>query len=331
MPTPVTKDTSILTRDTKERKPEWLKVRAPGGEKYAGLKDLLRGLDLHTVCEEASCPNVGECWGEGTATIMIMGEVCTRGCRFCNVTSGDPKGRLDPREPEKVAEALARLAHLKYVVITSVDRDDLPDGGAGHYARTVAAVKARRPDLMVETLIPDFRGDRDALAGLAAAGPEVIAQNQETVRRLTRRVRDARASYNLTLQVLADLKQLAPGVRSRPLYTKSSLMVGLGEREEEMAEAMDDLRGVGTDFLTIGQYLRPSPKHLPVVEFITPDRFARYREMGLEKGFRYVASGPLVRSSYRAGEFYIRSIVEGRPTDGARVQAPRPVGGHRRG
>jgi lipoic acid synthetase len=298
MPTPLTKDTGV-------RKPEWLKVRAPGGQTYAGLKELLRGLDLHTVCEEASCPNIGECWGAGTATIMILGDICTRGCRFCNVTSGDPKGRLDPLEPEKVAEALSRLTGLKYVVITSVDRDDLPDGGAGHYARTVAAVKRRRPDLMVETLIPDFGGDRDALAGLIAAGPEVISQNQETVRRLTREVRDVRASYELTLQVLADLKRLAPGVRSQPLHTKSSLMVGLGESEAEVAEAMDDLRRVGTDFLTVGQYLRPSPKHLPVAEFITPEQFARYREMGREKGFRYVASGPLVRSSYRAGEFYI--------------------------
>jgi lipoic acid synthetase len=316
MPTPVTNDPTakwrdMPTQDTRQRKPEWLKVRAPGGENYADLKGLLRGLNLHTVCEEASCPNVGECWGEGTATIMILGDVCTRGCRFCNVTSGNPGGRLDPLEPENTAAALSRLEHLKYVVITSVDRDDLPDGGAGHYARTVREIKRRRPDLKIETLIPDFGGDREALSGLIEAGPEVIAQNLETVRRLTREVRDARASYEVTLQVLADLKEMAPRLREQPLFTKSSLMVGLGETEAEMAEAMDDLRSVGVDFLTIGQYLRPSPKHLPVIEFVTPERFTAYREIGLEKGFRYVASGPLVRSSYRAGEFYIRSIIEG--------------------
>ena len=304
MPTP-------LTDSNRHRKPQWLKVRAPGGESYADLKNLLRGLSLHTVCEEASCPNVGECWGEGTATIMILGDVCTRGCRFCNVISGNPGGTLDAEEPANVAEALARLPHLKYVVLTSVDRDDLADFGAGHYAETVRRIKERRPELLVETLIPDFQGDREALRVLIASGPEVIAQNQETVRRLTRRVRDARASYDVTLRVLADLKALAPAVREIPLYTKSSLMVGLGESEEEVAGAMDDLRSVNVDFLTIGQYLRPSPRHLPVEAFISPEQFEAYRILGEEKGFRYVASGPLVRSSYRAGEFYIRSIILG--------------------
>jgi len=304
MPTP-------LTHSQNRRKPEWLKVRAPGGERYADLKQMLKGLSLHTVCEEAHCPNVGECWGEGTATIMILGDVCTRGCRFCNVISGNPKGVVDPAEPENAAEALAQLPHLNYVVITSVDRDDLPDGGAGHFAQTIRLIKQRRPDLMIETLIPDFQGDRDSLRTLIAAGPEVVGQNQETVRQLTRRVRDARSSYELTLQVLRDLKSLAPDVREEPLWTKSSLMVGLGETEEEVAEAMDDLRSVDVDFLTVGQYLRPGPANLPVEEFVTPEQFARYRSMGEQKGFKYVASGPLVRSSYRAGEFFIRSVIEG--------------------
>jgi lipoic acid synthetase len=300
-----------VTENQNRRKPEWLKVRAPGGESYADLKQMLRGLSLHTVCEEASCPNVGECWGEGTATIMILGDVCTRGCRFCDVTSGNPNGWLDADEPRNTAEALAGLEHLNYVVITSVDRDDLPDGGAAHYAETVRQIKMRRPDMMVETLIPDFQGNRDALRRLIASGPEVIAQNQETVRRLTTTVRDARASYDLTLKVLEDLKRLAPDVRQAPLWTKSSLMAGLGESEAEVAEAMDDLRSVDVDFLTIGQYLRPSAKHLPVVEFVSPEQFEQYRVVGEEKGFRYVASGPLVRSSYRAGEFFIRSIIKG--------------------
>jgi lipoic acid synthetase len=306
MPTP-------LTHIQSRRKPEWLKVRAPGGEPYADLKKMLRGLSLNTVCEEAHCPNVGECWGEGTATIMILGDVCTRGCRFCNVISGNPKGVVDPAEPHNTAEALARLRHLNYVVITSVDRDDLPDGGAGHYAQTVRLIKQRRPDLRVETLIPDFQGDHDALRALIAAGPEVIGQNQETIRRLSQRVRDARSSYELTLKVLADLKALAPDVREERLWTKSSLMIGLGETEEEVVGAMDDLRSVDVDFLTVGQYLRPSPAHLPVEEYVTPEQFAHYRSIGEEKGFKYVASGPLVRSSYRAGEFFIRSIIEGGP------------------
>lgn len=304
MPTP-------LTENQSRRKPAWLKVRAPGGGRYAELKQMLRGLALHTVCEEAGCPNIGECWGEGTATIMILGDLCTRGCRFCSVTSGNPAGMLDPLEPENTAEALTRLTHLNYVVITSVDRDDLPDGGAGHYAETVRQIKMRRPDLVVETLIPDFGGDREALRVVIASGPEVIAQNQETVRRLTGKVRDVRASYEVTLQVLAALKEMAPRLRRSPLWTKSGLMVGLGEREAEVAAAMDDLRAVNVDFLTIGQYLRPSSRHLPVEEYVTPEQFERYRVMGEEKGFRYVASGPLVRSSYRAGEFFIRSIIEG--------------------
>ena len=292
------------------RKPEWLKVRAPGGGSYTRVKKLLRSMQLHTVCEEASCPNLGECWGGGTATIMILGDTCTRACRFCDVTSGDPGGQVDDREPEKVAESLARL-DLRYVVITSVDRDDIPDGGASHFSRTVAAVKKRCPGVMLETLIPDFGGNRRSIGEVVAAGPHVISHNQETVRRLTRTVRDARASYDLSLRVLACLKELTAAYGKEPLWTKSSLMVGLGEREEEVAEAMDDLRGAGVDFLTVGQYLSPGSKCLPVHDYVTLEQFEAYRVMGEEKGFRYVASGPLVRSSYRAGEFFIKNVIEG--------------------
>jgi len=291
------------------RKPSWLTIRAPGGEAYADLKRKIHSLDLHTVCEEASCPNQGECWGGGTATVMILGEVCTRACRFCDVVSGDPGGRLDAGEPDRVAAMLAEL-DLRYVVLTSVDRDDLPDGGAGHFARTITAIRDRRPDLMLEVLIPDFSGSRPALTAVIAAGPEVIAHNVEVVPRLSRIARDRRASWEQSLQVLADLKSRAPAVRDKPLWTKSSLMVGLGESEEEMAGAMDELRAVGVDFLTVGQYLQPSRRHLAVREYVTPEQFDRYRIMGEEKGFGYVASGPLVRSSYRAGEYFIATIIE---------------------
>lgn len=288
------------------RKPEWLKVRAPGGQTFRGIKDLLRGLTLHTVCEEARCPNVGECWGGGTATIMVMGDVCTRGCRFCAVKTGNPHGLLDPDEPENTAEALSRLG-LRYVVITSVDRDDLPDGGADHFSRTVAAIKRRTPELVVEVLIPDFMGDRDALARLLEGGPDVVAHNLETVRRLTPKVRDRRATYDQSLEVLRTLKSLQPN-----LFTKTSLMVGLGETEPEVREAMQDAREVGVDVLTFGQYLRPTPKHLPVVEYVTPQQFEIYRETGDAMGFMYTASGPLVRSSYRAGEFFLEGQIRRR-------------------
>ncbi len=281
MPIPVTHN------DHPGRKPDWLKVRAPGGGGYPGL---------------------GECWGGGTATVMILGDVCTRACRFCSVASGDPAGHLDPDEPERVAELLM-AQELRYVVITSVDRDDLPDGGAGQFARTVQAVKERRPDLLVETLIPDFSGEPGSLRTLMASGPDVISHNLETVERLTRSVRDVRASWDLSLRVLADLKQMAPEVVEGRIWTKSGLMVGMGESVEEVEAAMDALRAVEVDFLTIGQYLQPTRKHHPVREYVTPDRFEVYRETGLEKGFTYVASGPLVRSSYRAGEFFIANII----------------------
>jgi len=287
-------------------KPDWLKVRAPVGETWRSLKDLLRGKTLHTVCEEARCPNVGECWGGGTATVMIMGDTCTRGCRFCAVTTGNPRGWLDPLEPENTAEALERMG-LRYVVLTSVDRDDLPDGGAAHFAATVRAIKRRTPDMVVEVLIPDFRGDVHALRRIVESGADVVAHNVETVERLTPRVRDRRATYEQSLRVLADLKSIDPA-----LFTKSSIMVGLGETADEVDGAMRDLRRVGVDVLTLGQYLRPSQKHLPVVEYVHPDQFEAWRRAGEAMGFMYVASGPLVRSSYRAGEFFLEGLVRRR-------------------
>ncbi len=287
-------------------KPEWLRVRPPAGDSYVHLKGLLRSLDLHTVCEEARCPNVWECWGGGTATIMLMGDVCTRGCRFCAVASGNPRGLLDLDEPRKVAIALAELG-LRYVVLTSVDRDDLPDGGAGHIARTVREVKARAPGLLVETLIPDFQGDLEAVRKVVDAGVDVLGHNVETVERLQAGVRDRRAGYRQSLRVLEGAKAMREG-----LFTKSSIMLGLGEREDEVVGAMRDLRAAGVDVLTLGQYLRPSEWHLPVQEYVPPEAFERYREAGESLGFRYVASGPLVRSSYRAGEYFLESVIRER-------------------
>ncbi|MFC1627721.1 lipoyl synthase [Gemmatimonadota bacterium] len=302
MPIPVTQN------DHPGRKPDWLKVRTPGGGEYASLKRAVHDLGLHTVCEEADCPNLGECWGGGTATVMILGDVCTRACRFCNVTSGDPAGFLDHDEPDHVAELLT-AQELRYVVLTSVDRDDLPDGGAGQFARTVRTIRERCPELLIETLIPDFSGDHGSLRTILAAGPHVISHNVETTRRLTRSVRDARASYALSLRVLADLKELAPEVRQEQIWTKSGIMVGMGESANEVVGTMDDLRNADVDFLTIGQYLQPTRKHHPVREYVPPAQFESYREIGLEMGFSHVASGPLVRSSYRAGEFFIASII----------------------
>jgi lipoic acid synthetase len=283
-------------------KPEWLKVKPPGGQNYVRLKGLMRGLTLHTVCEEAACPNVAECWGGGTATVMLMGDVCTRGCKFCHVKSGNPKGVLDLQEPIKVASAIAEL-DLTYVVLTSVDRDDLDDGGADHFARTVEAIKDRSPQTLVEVLVPDFRGNQASLERIARCGADVVAHNIETVERLTPTVRDVRATYRQSLDVLAKWKTL--GQR----YTKSSIMVGLGETEEEVSQAMDALREAKVDILTLGQYLRPTNWHLPVVEYIHPSVFKRYEEMGLRKGFLFVPSGPLVRSSYKAGEKFLEALV----------------------
>lgn len=285
-------------------KPDWVRAKAPLGPTHARLKELMKQYSLHTVCEEAHCPNVGECWGGGTATFMIMGELCTRACRFCNVKSGKPNGVLDGEEPANVARAVKDL-ELKYVVLTSVDRDDLPDGGASHFAQTISTIRALAPDVSIEALIPDFGGDLAALQTVVQAGPHVIGHNLETTGPLTAKVRDPRASYHQSLKVLEDVKQL-----NRKVFTKSSLMLGLGEREEELLQALGDLRVVGTDFLTLGQYLRPSPRNLPVVEYVTPERFSHYQKAAEELGFLYVASGPLVRSSYRAGEYFAHRMIK---------------------
>jgi len=289
------------------RKPEWLKVRAPAGENYGRIKDMLGELKLATVCQEAKCPNMGECWSGGTATFMLMGEVCTRGCRFCNVKTGNAKLGLppvDPFEPEKVAYSISQMK-LKYVVITSVDRDDMPDQGSDHFARTVKTVKKLDPDLIVEILTPDFRGDENLILHLAAAYPDVFAHNIETVERLTPSVRDPRAKYRQSLDLLASVKKFDPKI-----YTKSSIMLGLGEKDDELIQALKDLREVGCDVVTFGQYLQPTPKHLKVIEFVTPEKFKYWQQTAEDMGFLYVASGPLVRSSYRAGEFFMEGMIK---------------------
>ena len=287
------------------RKPGWLRVEMPGGERYQRVRDTLAGLRLHTVCAEAHCPNVGECWGGGTATVMLLGDVCTRAGRFCNVRTDARPPPPDPDEPRHVAEAVRSLG-LEYVVVTSVDRDDLPDGGAAHFAEAIRRLK-EVPGLHVEVLTPDFRGDAEAVRTVGRAGPDVFANNLETVRRLTPAVRDARAGYDQTLDVLARMRAEFPRI-----LTKSSIMVGLGETPAEVDEAMADLRRAGVEILTLGQYLRPSDRHLPVVEFVPPDRFRAYEDAGRRHGFRFVASGPLVRSSYRAGELFLKGELAAR-------------------
>jgi len=278
-----------------------LKVRAPGGQHYNLLKETFRALDLHTVCEEARCPNVGECWGQGTATLMLLGDTCTRGCRFCAVTTGQPRGAVDVREPEHVARALSRMP-LRYVVLTMVDRDDLLDGGAEHVARTVRRLKELRPDIRVETLLGDFGGHMSDVDTTVDAAPDVWAHNIEVVRRLQRTVRDARCSYERSLAVLQRAKQ-----RAAARMTKSSIMLGLGESDDEVLQTMRDLREVDVDIVTLGQYLRPTPKHLPVERFVTPEQFDALAVAGRAMGFRFVAAGPLVRSSYKAAEVFVQS------------------------
>ncbi len=291
----------------RDPKPSWLKVKAPGGPKYAELKKLLRSLDLYTVCEEARCPNVAECWAEGTATVMLLGHTCTRGCRFCAVTTGNPRGAVDPREPEHVARAISRLG-LKYVVLTMVDRDDLLDGGAAHMGQAVRALHRYQPDLLVETLVGDFGGRRHDLATMVESGPDVFAHNLEVVRRLTPKIRDARSGYDQSLTVLARAKELAPDRLS-----KSSLMVGIGETDAEVAESLEDLRRARVDVVTLGQYLRPTAKHAPVDRYVTPEQFDSWADLGRKMGFAFVASGPLVRSSYRAAEAFIESRLDRSP------------------
>ena len=301
-------------------KPPWLKVRAPGGDTYHHLKQTFRELDLHTVCEEARCPNVGECWREGTATVMLLGDVCTRGCRFCAVTTGNPRGAVDTREPEHVARAIARL-DLQYVVMTMVNRDDLLDGGAEHVGRTVQRLKSLRPDILVETLVGDFCGHLSAVDTVVDARPDVFAHNVETIRRLTRTVRDVRSSYEQSLAVLERAKARARAKGIEGQLTKSSIMVGVGETDDEVVETLRDLRGAGVDVVTIGQYLRPTPKHHEVLRFVPPETFAHYEQEALAMGFLYAASGPLVRSSYRAAEVFLRSLLRDKGGEGGDVQA----------
>lgn len=272
------------------KKPKWLRVKLPTGENYKKVRSLVDEHKLHTICESGSCPNMGECWGEGTATFMILGNICTRSCGFCAVQTGKPL-EADPFEPGKVAHSVKTMG-VKHAVITSVDRDDLKDGGAEIWAQTVRAVRAQSPGTTMETLIPDFMGKWENLQVIIDVAPEIVSHNLETVRRLTKQVR-IQAKYDRSLEVLFRLKK--GGMR-----TKSGVMLGLGESHQEVLETMEDLRSVQVDILTLGQYLQPTPKHLPVVEFITPERFDEYREIGLKMGFKYVESGPLVRSSYHA-------------------------------
>jgi lipoic acid synthetase len=272
------------------KKPKWLKVKLPTGENYKKVRGLVDDYKLHTICESGNCPNMGECWGEGTATFMILGNTCTRSCGFCAVETGKPL-EADIFEPAKVAQSV-KLMEVKHAVITSVDRDDLPDGGSEIWASTVRAIRRQSPATTMETLVPDFMGKLDNLQRIIDVAPEIVSHNLETVRRLTKEVR-IQAKYDRSLEVLLRLKQ--GGMR-----TKSGVMLGLGETEEEILETMDDLRSVKVDILTLGQYLQPTPNHLAVEEFITPEKFAEYKEIGMKKGFKYVESGPLVRSSYHA-------------------------------
>lgn len=286
-----------------ERKPPWLKVRLAGGPTVAHLRDMFRRLDLKTVCEEARCPNQGECWSAGTATIMVLGDTCTRGCRFCAVTSGDPKGVVDVREPEHVARALGQM-DLAYVVLTMVDRDDLADGGAAHVADTVRRSRRYSPELLIEVLSGDFAGERPHVETLVVDGqPDVFAHNVEVVPALQRQMRDARCSWDRSVDVLRWAKAAGAQV------TKSSLMVGCGETEADMHVAMESLRQADVDVLTIGQYLRPTKKHAPMQRYVSPDEFDAYREFAEGLGFAFVASGPLVRSSYRAAEAFLKGAL----------------------
>lgn len=277
-------------------KPDWLKIKLPSGKEYSEVKHNVEQHRLHTICESGKCPNQTECWGAKTATLMILGDVCTRSCMFCNVSTGNP-GTVDITEPLRVAESV-KLMGLKHVVITSVDRDDLTDGGSKIWAATIRNIRRLNPGVTMETLIPDFKGDWENLQRVIEVKPEVVSHNLETVKRLTREVR-IQAKYERSLEVLLRLKE--GGIER----TKSGLMLGLGETEEEILEAMDDLRRSKVDILTLGQYLQPTRKHLPVAAYITPEKFAEYKEIGLSKGFRYVESGPMVRSSYHAEKHVI--------------------------
>lgn len=311
-------DYSVYAPKPKERarKPEWLKRTIPGGEKFSDIRNKLRELNLSTVCEEAKCPNIGECWGgkdghAATATIMLMGDTCTRGCRFCAVKTSRAPPPLDPNEPENTAKAIAAWG-IDYVVLTSVDRDDLPDMGAAHIAKTIRHLKEKTEGrLLVEALVPDFQGQRDLIQQVATSGLDVFAHNIETVQRLQGSVRDRRAGWDQTLAVLEAAKEFGAKI------TKSSIMVGCGETPEEVLDTMRALRERGVDVVTLGQYMRPTKRHMAVDEYVTPEAFERYQTAAEEMGFLYVASGPLVRSSYRAGEFFLNNVLRNKEKEAA--------------
>ncbi|PSQ19056.1 lipoyl synthase [Halobacteriales archaeon QS_8_69_26] len=306
---------------SRARKPDWLKIQPPSGREFADIKQTLRDRDLHTVCEEANCPNIGECWsgdagdGGGTATFMLMGDRCSRGCNFCDVKTGGMEP-LDPDEPENVADAVAEIG-LDYVVLTSVDRDDLPDQGAGHFAETIRAIKERHPGILVESLVPDFQGEPDLVRKIIDAEPDVIAHNVETVERLQRPVRDPRAGYEQSLSVLEQVD------RESDIHTKTSLMLGVGEYDHEVYRTLADLRERGVDVVTLGQYLQPSRSHLDVGSYVHPAKFETWRRVAEEElGFLYCASGPMVRSSYKAGELFVEALLrEGESVEAARERA----------
>jgi len=292
------------------KKPEWLKIRPPAGENYTHIKQLLKEGGLHTVCEEARCPNVAECWSSGTATFMLGTEVCTRACRFCAIKTARRPPPLDPDEPFKIAEAVSKLK-LKYVVLTSVDRDDLKDGGANHFAQTIRELKRLDPKLMVEALVPDFRGELKDVETIVDSGLDVYAHNIETIYRLQYRVRDPRAGYRQSLNTLQHAKNYSRNT-GRELFTKSAVMLGLGETREELYQSFLDLRTHEVDVLTVGQYLRPTLGHLPVEKYYSPEEFKEIEVESMGTGFLYVASGPMVRSSYKAGELFIESLIRSR-------------------
>ncbi|XP_005093392.1 lipoyl synthase, mitochondrial [Aplysia californica] len=296
------------------RLPEWLKTEIPVGDNYKTLKKSLRNLNLHTVCEEARCPNIGECWGGGehataTATIMVLGDTCTRGCRFCSVKTARNPPPPDPEEPVNTAAAIAEWG-LDYVVLTSVDRDDMPDGGAAHFAQTVREIKSRNSSILVECLTPDFRGDMEAVTVVADSGLDVYAHNVETVEAMQWMVRDPRANYAQSMAVLTHVKKRHP-----KMVTKTSIMLGLGETDDQILQTMEDLRKIDVDCLTLGQYMQPTKRHLKVKEYVHPDKFQYWQEVGDKLGFAYTASGPLVRSSYKAGEFFLKNLLEQRKSE----------------
>jgi lipoic acid synthetase len=296
-----------IKADPKAKRPDWLKVRAPTSKSYHNIKDMLGELKLATVCQEAICPNIEECWSGGTATFMLMGDTCTRACRFCAVKTGNPKGILDIEEPTKVGYAISQM-NLDYVVLTSVDRDDLEDLGADHFAKTIEVIKENNPKMIVEVLTPDFNAVPELVERIMIARPDVFAHNIETTEALTPRVRDRRSQYRKSLRTLEIAKEIRPDQ-----YTKTSIMLGLNEKDEDVMQAMKDLRDVGCDVVTFGQYLAPTNRHkkyLPIEEYVTPDKFNYWKEVADEMGFLYCASGPLVRSSYRAGEFFMKGVID---------------------